>query len=131
MKGFNNRDFETYTEEAAEKWGETAQYKEHREKTRNYIQGKWNDLAEEMDHIMEDFAECMKMGESFASVKVQELVKTLQTHITENYYLCTEEILAGLGQMYVCDERFKKNIDKHGSGTAEFISMAIGVYCGI
>ena len=44
---------------------------------------------------------------------------------TENYYLCTNEILAGLGQRYVADERFKKNIDKHADGTAEFINKAI------
>ena len=39
------------------------------------------------------------------------------------------EILAGLGKMYVADERFKKNIDKYGEGTAEFASEAIAVFC--
>lgn len=46
----------------------------------------------------------------------------------ENYYTCTNEILAYLGQMYVVDERFKKNLDKHSDGTAEFICEAIKVY---
>ena len=58
---------------------------------------------------------------------VQNLVKLLQDHITENYYNCTDEILAGLGQMYVADVRFKNNIDKHGDGTAEFIREAIQI----
>jgi hypothetical protein len=31
--------------------------------------------------------------------------------------------------MYVADERFKKNIDKHGYGTAEFASKAIAIFC--
>jgi hypothetical protein len=31
--------------------------------------------------------------------------------------------------MYVADERFKKNIDKYGEGTAEFAAEAIAVYC--
>ena len=53
----------------------------------------------------------------------------LQVYITENYYTCTDEILAGLGKMYVADERFKKNIDKYGGGTAEFAAEAIAVYC--
>lgn len=52
----------------------------------------------------------------------------LQNHITENYYTCNREILSGLGQMYVADERFKNNIDKHAEGTAEFISEAIAIY---
>jgi hypothetical protein len=30
--------------------------------------------------------------------------------------------------MYVADERFCKNIDKHGEGTAEFVSEAIEKY---
>ena len=36
--------------------------------------------------------------------------------------------LAGLGKMYVADERFKKNIDKYGEGTAEFAADAIATY---
>ena len=38
--------------------------------------------------------------------------------------------LADLAKTYVADERFKKNIDKYGEGTAEFASMAIEAYCG-
>ena len=53
----------------------------------------------------------------------------MQRCITENFYTCTNEILAGLGQMYVVDERFKNNIDKHGEGTAEFVSQCINSYC--
>jgi hypothetical protein len=63
------------------------------------------------------------------SAEAQALVTKLQAHITANYYTCTDEILAGLGKMYVADERFKKNIDKHCEGTAEFAADAIVVYC--
>ena len=79
---------------------------------------------------MEEFSLCMKNGTVPGSAEAQNLVKTLQNHITENYYVCTNEILAGLGQMYVADERFKSNIDKHANGTAVFISKAIALYCG-
>ena len=126
---FNNNEFEEYKAEAMEKWGNTDAYKEHVEKTKNYSRQKWNNLAEGMDHIMGKFAVCMKNGEVFDSEQAQNLVKMLQSHITENYYLCTNEILAGLGKMYVADERFKNNIDKHADGTATFISEAIAVYC--
>ena len=37
--------------------------------------------------------------------------------------------LAGLGKMYVADERFKKNIDKYVEGTAEFVAEAINLFC--
>ena len=66
-------------------------------------------------------------GASADSTEVQELVAELQEHITANYYTCTDEILAGLGKMYVFDERFKKNIDEYGEGTAEFVAEAISM----
>ena len=92
--------------------------------------GKWNDLAAEMNEIFGQFAVCMKNGEEPGSELAQELVKKLQEHISANYYHCTDEILAGLGQMYVADERFRNNIDKHGDGTAAFACEAIGIRCG-
>ena len=53
----------------------------------------------------------------------------LQAFITENYYPCSDEILMSLGEMYVSDERFRKNIDRFGGeGTAEFASRAIRAY---
>ena len=130
MKAFDNSEFEKYKAEAQEKWSNTDAYKEHAEKTKNYSKQKWNTLAEGMDHIMGEFAVCMKIGKMSDSEEAQSLVKMLKNHITENYYLCTNEILDGLGKMYVADERFKNNIDKHADGTAAFISEAIAVYCG-
>ena len=56
-------------------------------------------------------------------------MKSWQQYITDTYYDCTKEILAGLGQMYVADDRFTKNMDKYGEGTAKFISDAIAEYC--
>lgn len=129
MSAFDNSEFEKHKVEAQEKWGKTDAYKQHAERTRYYSKQKWNDLAEGMDQIMAAFASCMKKAERPDSTEAQNLVKTLQSHISENYYLCTNEILSGLGQMYVADERFKNNIDKHADGTAAFISEAIEVYC--
>ena len=83
-----------------------------------------------MDCIMADFSICMRDGKEPDSAEAQNFVKMLQRYITENYYLCTTEILAGLGQMYVADERFKNNIDRHADGTAAFINKAIKIYCG-
>lgn len=79
--------------------------------------------------IYDEFAAYKNSGVSTDSNEAQALVAKLQTHITANYYTCTDEILAGLGKMYVADERFKKNIDKYGEGTAEFASKAIEVFC--
>ena len=129
MNVFDNSEFENYKQEVKEKWGETDAYKEHKEKTKDYGKDKWNNLSENMNVIMAEFSVCMKNGEGPDSDNAQNLVKMLQNHITENYYHCSNEILMGLGQMYIADERFKNNIDKNGEGTAEFISKAIEIYC--
>lgn len=128
MKSFDNTQFEQHKAEAKARWGTTDAYKQHAEKTKNYSKQTWSDLAAGMDAIMGEFALCMKNGSAPDSPEAQDLVKSLQDHITAHYYDCTNPILAGLGQMYVADERFRANIDRHGDGTAAFISEAIAKY---
>ena len=118
-----------YKTEVCERYGNTSAYREHEQKTKNYTKEKWAEANDGMMAIFAEFAECKKNGASADSAEAQALVAKLQAHITENYYTCTDEILAGLGKMYVADERFKKNIDKYGEGTAEFASDAIEAYC--
>ena len=115
--------------EARERWGNTAAYREHEQKTKNYTKEKWAEANDGLMAIFAEFSVCKQSGASADSNETQALVAKLQAHITDNYYTCTDEILAGLGKMYVADERFKKNIDKYGEGTAEFASEAIEVYC--
>ena len=128
MNVFDNREFEIYKAEAQERWGETDAYGEYLTKTEKYSKNQWSALADKMNEILAKFAVCMKQGRASDSDEAQKLVEMLRCHITENYYNCTPEILAGLGQMYVADERFKNNIDQNGDGTSMFISEAIEVY---
>ena len=118
-----------YETEARTRWGDTAAYREHEQKTKNYTNEKWAEANDGLMTIFAEFAACKDSDASADSVKAQALVAKLQAHITANYYTCTDEILAGLGQMYVADERFKKSIDKYGDGTAEFASEVIAVFC--
>ena len=119
----------SYEEEARERWGNTDAYREHEQKSKNYTKEKWAEANDGLMAIFAEFASYKNSGVSADSAETQELVAKLQAYITEYYYTCTDEILAGLGKMYVADERFKKNIDKYGEGTAEFVSAAIDVYC--
>lgn len=133
MSAFDNSEYEAvrqqYEDEAKQRWGATDAYKESQAKTAGYSNDKWNDVLAGMNGVLAEFAECKKCGESADSDTAQQLVKKLQDYITANFYHCTDDILAGLGQMYVCDERFKNNIDKNGEGTAEFVAEAIKTYC--
>ena len=118
-----------YSAETRERWGDTSAYREHQEKTKHYTKEKWAEANDGLMAIFAEFAACKQCGVSADSTEARTLVAKLQAYITANYYTCTDEILTGLGKMYVADERFKKNIDKHGEGTAEFAADTIEVYC--
>ena len=117
-----------YETESRSRWGATDAYREHERKTKNYTKEKWAEANDGLMAIFAEFAACKNSGASADSDEAQVLVAKLQAHITENYYTCTDEILSGLGKTYVADERFKKNIDKYGEGTAEFAAEGIKIY---
>ena len=125
MQAFDNRQYEQYKAEVKEKWGKTEAYREHSEKTKNYSKEQWQTAADGLDGVFASFAACMQAGNAPESDEAQSLVRSLQDCITANYYTCTDEILAGLGQMYVMDERFQTNIDRHAAGTAAYVNRAI------
>lgn len=133
MHLFDNSEFEKarekYAHEAMEKWGDTNSYKEYAEKISFYSKQKWNTINSDMSSIFSEFAKAMKNGKNPSDSLVQAIVTKWKKFITENYYLCNNDILSGLGEMYINDDRFRKNIDNYGNGTAEFISKAIKVYC--
>ncbi len=103
---FENNDMEQYKEEVKAKWGKTEAYHE-------YAQKGDCDYGEIADQLMLLFAETGALRDmSPDDAEVQEKICALQRFLTEHYYNCTNEILSGLGQLYVKDERFRKNIDK-------------------
>ncbi len=120
---------DNYSNEAHSRWSNTDAYREHERKTKNYTKAKWAEATDGLMAIFAEFAQCKNNGYDVHLPEVQSLVVKLQEYITQNYYTRIDEILAGLGKMYVADERFKKNIDKYGEGTADFASSAIAVFC--
>ena len=114
---------QNYEKEAKERWGDTDQYKEYEQKPKS------EKAAVGMEGIFANFAKIKQSGAKYDSMAAQGAVKQLQDYISEHYYTCTVPVLAGLGQMYVADNRFKNTIDKHGEGTAEYVFRAIMIYC--
>ena len=128
IKEFGKQKMSNYKTEARSRWGNTDAYREHEQKTKNYTKEKWAEANDGLMAIFAEFAACKDSGVCADSAEAQALVAKLQSYITANYYTCTDEILAGLGKMYVADERFKKNIDKYGEGTTEFAAEGIRIY---
>lgn len=116
-----------YADEVKERWGNTEAYEESERKTASLSPQQWDEIKKDNNKIFQAFAEIRNLDPQ--SEEAQKLVEAWQNFISENFYHCTDEILAGLGMMYVADERFTKNIDQYGEGTAQFISHAIAYYC--
>lgn len=116
-----------YAQEVENRWGTTDAYKQSQKKTSSYSKEEWKGVKEQMDVLLDKFSQCLDLAPE--DTKVQELVSQWQQYITNTYYDCTKEILSGLGQMYMADERFKKNMDKFAEGTTKLMSEAIAVYC--
>ena len=133
MKKFDNSEFdkakEKYADEVKARWGNTEAYRESEEKSARMSGSEKQSILDGMEFIMAEFSKTMKNGFTPESEAAQALCLKLQQFITDNFYNCTKEILAGLGEMYVIVELFRNNIDKNGEGTAEYIREALRVYC--
>ncbi|WP_434794040.1 HTH-type transcriptional activator mta [Terrisporobacter petrolearius] len=131
FKEFDMKDIEEskkkYAKEVKERWGNTDAYKECEEKTNNYSENQWGAINKESSEILKAFGQHIDCDPG--SAEVQDLVEKWRNHISSSFYNCTKEILSGLGLMYINDERFQKNIDQNGEGTAQLMSKAIEIYC--
>lgn len=131
FKEFNMSEVEKLQEkfkvEVEERWGKTKAYKESTSKTSKYNKNDWKNINEAGDVIFKEIA--ANMDKSPSSLEIQALIKKWQDYITKNFYNCTNDILLGLGEMYVLDERFTVNIDKFGKDLSQFINEGIKYYC--
>jgi DNA-binding transcriptional MerR regulator len=124
-KGFSKEQAEAYEKEAREKWGDKL-VEESNKRVKKMGKEGLEKLMKEHETINKDLAELMHLDPS--DKKVQELVAKHYAFINA-FYTPTREIYLGLADLYVSDERFKQNYDKHKEGLAEFMRKAMMVFC--
>lgn len=125
---FDTSKIDEYAAQAKASWGNTPEYREFEEKSKNRTAQEEQTISTQMMGIFAEFGTMLKLDPS--AEKVQSQVKKLQDFITENFYNCSDEILYSLGSMYVNGGDFTENIDMTGGkGTAEFVFKAITIYC--
>ena len=125
---FDKSEIDKYEAEVKAKWGNTKAYQEYKQKDIARNKDSYGKLAKELMTMFSELGELKHLRPD--DDEVQRNISALQKWITGSCYLCTNEILRGLGEMYVCDERFRSSIDRAGGdGTADFVKQAIAVYC--
>lgn len=115
-----------YDAEVKARWGGTPAYQAslaHRRTDREELAA-----AQGAGAIFKEFAAIRNTDP--AGPAARALVARWQAYISDHYYPCSDDILSGLGDMYVSDERFTRTLDGFGQGTAQFMSRAIRAQCG-
>jgi DNA-binding transcriptional MerR regulator len=130
FKGFDMSEIEEhqkkYAQEAREKYGKEM-VEQVEQRTSTYSKEDWATIMSKWDEIYKKIIARMEYGPEDA--QVQEAVGELRQLFTDYFYDCTLEIFRGLGDLYVNDERFTKNIDKYQKGLASFLREAMHIYC--
>ncbi|ADC50545.1 putative transcriptional activator tipA [Alkalihalophilus pseudofirmus OF4] len=106
-----------YEKEARERYGD--------KKVDETAKGMTQERQEEMNNLYRELAAIRHTDP--ASKEAQEAIKKWFILLNKigSYSL---DAFKGLGQMYILDDRFTKNIDQFGEGLAQFMSEAMGSY---
>ncbi|NLZ73853.1 MAG: MerR family transcriptional regulator [Bacteroidales bacterium] len=109
-----------YEQEARKKWGDKV-VEEYNEKAKNITRSD----PDKFNVIFRKLASIRHLSPD--SKEAQEGINEWYQSINKlgNYSL---DAFKGLGQMYVADERFTKNIDGFGEGLARFMCEAMAIY---
>ena len=114
---------DAYAQEAKQRWGHSDAYKESACRTAGYTKEDWATVQAEQEEIFRGFAALV--GQDPVGDAVRAQVRKWRDMIGARFYACSDEMLAGLGEMYLADERFQKNLDAYGAGTAALMSEAM------
>ncbi|MCM3024070.1 MerR family transcriptional regulator [Heyndrickxia ginsengihumi] len=114
-----------YEQEARKRWGND-KVDEANARLRKLSNEQQLALREEMNAIFKELAD-LRSGFP-ASKEAQVTIKKWFDLLNQQIGQYSFDAFKGLGQLYVDDERFTKNIDAFGEGLAQFMSQAMRVF---
>jgi MerR family transcriptional regulator, thiopeptide resistance regulator len=122
---FGEHDPVRYDAEVRERWGRTEAYAESQRRTRGYTKEDWLRAKAEQEEIGTRFVEAMRSGAPADSEQAMDVAEAHRQSISRNFYDCSPEVHAGLGRMYVEDERFTATYEAMAAGLARYVSTAV------
>jgi MerR family transcriptional regulator, thiopeptide resistance regulator len=114
-----------YQAEAEERWGDTEAWAQSQRRTSAYSKEDWVQIKEETEDLQNRFAEAMQSGAAADSDRAMDVAEEHRQHITRWFYDCPPAMHAGLGRMYVEDERFTATYERTAPGLAQYVSTAV------
>lgn len=122
---FGGFDPAQYEEEAGQRWGESDAYRQSRERTRRYGKADWERLKAEGEELGARYLALMDAGASPESGEARAAAAAHRAYFSRWFYDASAEMMVGLAQMWVEDERFTRNIDRARPGLAAYQSAAV------
>jgi len=122
---FGEHDPSQYDAEVEQRWGETDAYRESRRRTSSYTKEDWLRIKAEGADVERRFAEALRSGVAADSEQAMDVAEEHRQHISRWFYDCPPEMHAGLGRMYVEDERFTAHYEEIAPGLAQYVSTAV------
>jgi hypothetical protein len=122
---FGEQDPAQHDAEVEERWGETDAYQQSRRRTSSYTKDDWLRIKAEGADLERRFAEALRDGVPADSERAMDLAEEHRQQIGRNFYDCPPQMHAGLGRMYVEDERFTAHYEQVAPGLARWVSTAV------
>ncbi len=116
---------EEYQAEAEERWCDTEAWAQSQRRTSAYTKDDWVRIKAEGEDVERRFAAALADGVPADSPAAMDLAEEHRQQISRNFYDCPPEMHAGLGRMYVEDERFTAHYEQIAPGLAEYVSTAV------
>ena len=116
---------EEYAEEAEQRWGDSEAWTQSQRRTATYSKDDWVRIKAETSAVEQRMVAAMTSGVPADSEPAMDLAEEFRQQISRYYYDCTPEIHAGLGRMYVEDERFTGYYERIAPGLAQYVSTAV------
>jgi DNA-binding transcriptional MerR regulator len=122
---FEGFDPSEYEDEARERWGHTEAYQESARRTQGYGQAEWDAIRREGAEIVNELVALMRAGEPATGAPARALAERHREHLSRWFYPCSPQMHRGLAEMYVADERFRRNYEHEAEGLATYFHDAI------
>lgn len=124
FEGINFND-NPYEQEARERWGDSSvdhakgKLGKMSKDEQKSLAKRWEEIFHKLGDLRDQPAE---------SKEVQTAIKEWYDFLNKNFGKYSLDAFYGLGQLYIDDERFTKNIDQYGEGLAKFMSEAMKIF---
>jgi hypothetical protein len=83
-----------------------------------YGQAEWDAIRREGAEIVDELVALMRAGEPATGAAARALAERHREHLSRWFYPCSPQMHRGLAEMYVADERFRRNYEHEAEGLA-------------